>query len=259
MNMYKDEKVVGRLHSVETMGLLDGPGVRTIFFLQGCPLRCAYCHNPDSQAINAGEEVTPEDILKIAKRYRPYQGEDGGVTFSGGEPLLQGAFLAQTLQLLKKEGFNTCVDTSGYGQPQYYPEILPYVDTLLLDVKAFDEKSFREICGASMQGFLNFMTSLADNGFDGQIWLRHVMLPGYTDNAEAMEQLVETIKPIQFMVERLEIIPYHTHGTAKYEQLGLEYALSDLAPMEQEQAKEWERYANRLHAQQLSASRNARS
>ena len=128
----------GFLHSIESMGLVDGPGTRTIFFLQGCPLRCAFCHNPDTLKRVGGQEVTPQRILEIASRYRSYYGEEGGVTLSGGEPLLQGEFVYKTLELLKQEGYNTCVDTSGFGNPMYYSKIFPLVDTLILDVKAFD-------------------------------------------------------------------------------------------------------------------------
>ena len=146
-------KLLGRLHSVESMGLLDGPGNRTIFFLQGCPLRCLYCHNPDTITTKGGEEVTPDEILNIARRYRTYHGEEGGVTFSGGEPLLQGEFLYKTLEKLKNDGFNTCVDTSGFGDSKYYSKILPLVDVLLLDVKAFDSESFRKICGGNYEAY----------------------------------------------------------------------------------------------------------
>ena len=160
----------GYVHSIETMGLVDGPGTRTVFFLQGCPLRCAYCHNPDTQRRAGGEPYTPEQILEVAKRYRSYYGQEGGVTFSGGEPLLQGEFLAACLQILKREGYNTCIDTSGFGNPKYYQQILPLVDTLILDVKAFDRASFAELTMVDgFQTYLQFLASLEDSGFEGQI------------------------------------------------------------------------------------------
>lgn len=250
----------GFVHSIETMGLVDGPGTRTVFFLQGCPLRCAYCHNPDTQKRMGGEELTPEQVLHIVERYRPYYGEEGGVTFSGGEPLLQGEFLAASLQILKREGYNTCVDTSGYGDPRYYPAILPHVDTLLFDVKAFDSAAFAQL--TTVNGFdtyLAFLNSLEENGFQGQIWVRHVMVPGLTDSEEFMRQLVELIRPIWARVDRIEILPYHTAGVKKYERLGIPYRLEGVEPMDKGRAKELEIYANKVFAESLRAQRQAQA
>ena len=251
--------MIGLLHSIETMGLVDGPGTRTIFFLQGCPLRCAYCHNPDTQKKTGGQEVTPQRILEIARRYRSYYGEEGGVTFSGGEPLLQGQFLAACLQLLKQEGYNTCIDTSGFGNAKYYPEILPLVDTLILDVKAFDRKSFADITGIDgFDVYLKFIQNLDLYGFKGQIWVRHVMVPGYTDNAESMQEFIKIIKPISRRVDRIEILPYHTAGVKKYEELGIPYRLEGVEPMDKDRAKELEIYANKLFADSLKQDRRER-
>lgn len=246
-----NEVIKGRLHSIETMGLVDGPGTRTIFFLQGCPIRCTYCHNPDTQDIEGGREITPEEVLKIAKRYRNYHGEDGGVTFSGGEPLLQGKFLYKSLELLKEDGFTTAVDTSGFGNKRYYGRIFPLVDTLLLDVKAFSEKDFYNLTKGSFKTYRKFVEDLEKNGFRGQIWIRHVMVPGYTDNEESMKSLVEAIEPIKKFVERIEILPYHTAGIQKYEELGREYELEGVESMNHDVAKEYEKLANKLFATML--------
>lgn len=246
----------GFLHSIETMGLVDGPGTRTIFFLQGCPLRCAYCHNPDAISRVGGREITSHWILETANRYRTYYGQEGGVTFSGGEPLLQGQFLAESLKLLKQAGYNTCVDTSGLGNPRYYAQILPLVDTLILDVKAFDAQSFQEL--TTLPGFdsyLKFMENLERNGFRGQIWARHVMVPGCTDNEESMRQFIELLKPIRKRVDRIEILPYHTAGVKKYGELGIPYRLEGVEPMDKERAKELEIYANKLFAESLKDER----
>lgn len=248
--------MLGYLHSIETMGLVDGPGTRTIFFLQGCPLRCAYCHNPDTWKRMGGQEITPQRVLEIAARYRSYYGEEGGVTFSGGEPLLQGEFLYETLKILKQEDYNTCVDTSGFGNPAYYTKIFPLVDTLILDVKAFDQRSFAEL--TTIDGFktyLNFLANLDNYGFNGQIWIRHVMVPGYTDNIQSMHRLVEIIKPIRHRVERIEILPYHTAGVKKYHELGIPYRLEGVEPMDKEKAKEFEVLANKLFAESLHRER----
>lgn len=247
--------IKGRLHSMESMGLLDGPGNRTLFFLQGCPLRCAYCHNPDAIKIYGGQEVTSDEILDKARRYRTYHGEEGGVTFSGGEPLLQGEFLYQTLEKLKDDGFNTCVDTSGFGDPKYYSKVLPLVDTLLLDVKAFDPESFKNICGGDFHKYLKFIENLENYGFQGNIWARHVMVPGYTDNEKSMEEFVKILEPIKNKVERIEILPYHTAGVKKYEELGLDYSLKDVPEMDKKKAKTLERYANKIFAESLREGR----
>ena len=253
--MDKEQQITGQLHSIETMGLVDGPGIRTIFFLQGCPLRCLYCHNPDTQDLNGGRTITSSEILQLANRYKPYQGEDGGVTFSGGEPLLHGEFLAESVKLLKENDFNVCIDTSGYGQKKYYSQIFPYVDTILLDVKAFSEQAYLDMCFVPQKPLIDFMHQLENYGFRGQIWVRHVMVPGYTDNKKSMQELIQTIEPIQHLVERLEILPYHTMGKEKYNELNMPYLLENVEAMDKEKAKEFEVYANVLLAEQMSRDR----
>lgn len=250
---------VGRIHSIETLGLLDGPGIRTVIFLQGCPLRCAYCHNPDSQPLQsaAATEMTPAEVLALAERQRSYFGEEGGVTFSGGEPLLQGAFLVECLQLLRDAGISTAVDTSGFGDPHCYGEVLPLVDTLLLDVKAFDPERFRDLIQGSYATWVNFADSLVENGFEGQIWVRHVMLPGWTDDEASMERLVETVLPLGYLVDRIDILPYHTMGIEKHAEMGRPYRLEGMPPMDETRAWELERYANRRFIERLAAGREA--
>lgn len=248
--------VKGYLHSIESMGLVDGPGTRTIFFLQGCPLRCAYCHNPDTIKAEGGRLIEPAEVLRTASRYKPYYGQEGGVTFSGGEPLLQGEFLYESLKLLKSEGYNTCIDTSGIGNPKFYPDILPLVDTLILDVKAFDEESFKSLTTkSSFSAYLKFIDNLEDNGFRGQVWARHIMVPEFTDNYESIKKFIAILKPINHLVDRIEILPYHTAGVIKYEEMGLEYRLKGVEPMDKEKAKEFEVYANKLFADNLRADR----
>ena len=246
----------GFVHSIETMGLVDGPGTRTIFFLQGCPLRCAYCHNPDTQKKAGGRVMTPAEVVEFVGRYRPYYGQEGGVTFSGGEPLLQGKFLYECLKLLKGEGYNTCVDSSGFGDSRYYSRILPLVDTLILDVKAFNSRSFQEL--TAIDGFaeyLSFIAKLHERGFRGQIWVRHVMVPGFTDSEEAMAEFVRILRPIRAKVDRIEILPYHTSGVKKYRELGIPYRLEGVEPMDKERAKELEIHANKLFAEDLRQER----
>lgn len=246
----------GFVHSIETMGLVDGPGTRTIFFLQGCLLRCAFCHNPDTLKRVGGQAITPQRILEIAGRYRSYYGEEGGVTFSGGEPLLQGEFVYESLLLLKQEGYNTCIDTSGFGNPRYYSKILPLVDTLILDVKAFNSKSFEKLTTINgFDSYLKFLANLDNHGFRGQIWVRHVMVPGLTDNKESMEDFINILKPISARVDRIEILPYHTSGVKKYHEMGIPYRLEGVEPMDKDRAKELEIYANKLFAEGLRQER----
>ncbi|NLJ63825.1 MAG: pyruvate formate lyase-activating protein [Christensenellaceae bacterium] len=247
---------VGFIHSIETFGLLDGPGVRTIFFLQGCPLRCAYCHNPDTQDVKKTNPYTPQEILETVNKYKSYHGSDGGVTFSGGDPLLQGKFLAETVQLLKKNGINVVVDTSGFGDKRYYKDIFPYVDTLLLDVKAFDKESFKKLVAGNFDTFIDLINSLPDYGFNGQIWIRHVMVPGLSDNEESMRKLIKTVEPIMPYIERIEILPYHTMGIAKYEELNRPYLLENVPPMDKNKAKDFEIYANRIYAERVQELRS---
>lgn len=233
--------VIGRLHSIETMGLVDGPGIRTIFFLQGCPLRCLYCHNPDTQALQGGTEITPDFVLSKAERYKTYYRDNGGVTFSGGEPLLQGEFLAETLKLLKENGYNTCIDTSGYGNEKYFKEILENTDTILLDVKSFSNQGYIEMVKQKMDGFYKFLEYI-EKYYKGKIWFRHVMVPGFTDNKESMDKFIEIIKPYRDKIERVEILPYHIMGVAKYKEIGRDYKLKGVPAMNKEKAVMFESY-----------------
>jgi len=239
------------------MGLVDGPGTRTIVFLQGCPLRCAFCHNPDALQKVGGRAMTPQQIAEFAGRYRSYYGEEGGVTFSGGDPLLQGAFLYECLKLLKAEGYNTCVDTSGFGDARYFGKIMPLVDTLILDVKAFDRETFRELTTVDgFDAYRDFLAKLCrEYRFTGQIWIRHVMVPGLTDNNESMQEFVRLLAPIRARVERIEILPYHTSGVKKYRELGIPYRLEGVKAMDKDKAKELEVYANKLFAEDLKRER----
>lgn len=236
---------------------MDGPGTRSVFFLQGCPLRCAFCHNPDSQKINAGEAITPAFILDKVARYESYFGEDGGVTFSGGEPLLQGEFLYETLKLLKKKGINICIDTSGAGDKKYYDKIFPLLDYMLLDVKAFDESTYKGLIRGSFDEYLSFINNIEKNGFKGEIILRHVMIPNVSDDEKSMDKLIENVEPILKSVSKIEILPYHTLGVEKYEKLGRKYELKGITPIDKNIAKELEIYANKKFAKEFKKSSKA--
>ncbi|GAU78333.1 pyruvate formate-lyase-activating protein [Fusibacter sp. 3D3] len=234
-------EISGSLHSIETMGLVDGPGIRTLFFLQGCPLKCQYCHNPDSQHFMGSKHITVAEVVEIANRYREYyEASGGGVTFSGGEPLMQGAFLAKALKALKDQGITTCVDTSGYGVKKYYADILRYTDTLLLDIKHVTDEQHLKLTGRNMSGILSFIEALKENRFKGNVVIRHVMVPGETDHVKHMERLLELIAPIEKNIEKIEILPYHKSGIEKYSQLGWTYELENVPAMDPAVASEFE-------------------
>ena len=233
------------------MGLVDGPGIRTVFFLQGCPLRCAYCHNPDSQTMFSKDQITPEEVLNMALRYKSYyKRSGGGVTFSGGEPLLQGEFLVETLKLLKEAGINTAIDTSGYGDERYYKDILKLVDVVILDIKHFNNQGYKSITGKSKHRLNKFLSYL--NDFHGTIWLRHVMVPSITDNQESIYGLFKEVAYMADKIDRFEILPYHRLGVDKYQELNKDYSLKDTPEMDKDKAKKYENLLNRLLAEERS-------
>lgn len=248
--------IEAKLHSIETMGLADGPGIRTVFFLQGCPLRCSYCHNPDSQSMFSKSRITPEEVVKIARRYKSYyKRSGGGVTFSGGEPLLQGEFLLKTIKMLKAEGISTAIDTSGYGDLRFYKEILENVDIVLLDIKHYDNKGYKNITQKSISGFYKFLSSL--EYFHGILWLRHVMIPTITDNIESIDKIFNNISYLAEKIYKFEILPYHTMGLDKYEKLNLEYKLKEVPEMDKKKAKDFEVIlSNMLEKEKYNLSKN---
>lgn len=231
----------GRIHSIESMGLVDGPGVRTVVFFQGCKLRCAYCHNPDTWAMDGGNEMTPEELLRKIMRFRPYfERSGGGVTFSGGDPLLQPEFLLEMLKLCKEKGIHTALDTAGYGFGEY-SEILKYVDLVLIDIKHVDDFGYKNLTGRSKHGLDQFLEELDKS--NTKVWIRHVVVPGITDSAEHIEKLKGIIKEIK-NVDKVELLPYHTMGVSKYEQLGIPYRLENLEPMDKRYTKDLEKQLN---------------
>jgi pyruvate formate lyase activating enzyme len=231
------------LHSVETMGLVDGPGIRTVFFLQGCPLKCSYCHNPDSQHFMGGNRITVDEVLETAKRYKEYyDASGGGVTFSGGEALMQGEFVAEAFKTLKKNGISTCLDTSGYGVARHYDSVLKYTDHILLDIKHVDEDEHIQLTGRNMDGIKHFIEVL--KGFKGGITIRHVMIPDQTDHYEMMDRILEMVTSIQKKVDKIEILPYHKAGTEKYSQLNIPYKFEMVPAMDPVRAQVYEAYVN---------------
>ena len=226
----------GLIHSMETMGLVDGPGIRVVVFMQGCSLRCKYCHNPDTWEYGVGEKVTPEELVKKIKRYKAYfDTSNGGVTFSGGEPLRQPEFLIEALKLCKKEGIHTCIDTAGSGIGMY-DEILKYTDLVLFDVKDITEEGYKNVTLVNIDESLKFIEAMKRNRT--KIWLRHVVVPGLTDGEEHIRQFKEFIKEFD-NVEKVELLPYHLLGVNKYEKLNIKYPLEGVEAMDKELIKKY--------------------
>lgn len=219
--------MIGYINSIETMGLVDGPGIRFVVFLSGCKLRCKFCHNPETWKALDSLKITSEELLKKILKYRHYY-VDGGVTFSGGEPLLQPDFLIDILKKCKMVNLNTALDTSGVGIGKY-EEILKYTDLVILDIKAIDEDSYKTITGSSMEEFNKFLDVCTK--LNKKLWLRQVIVPGINDNEEYILKLKEFIKRIK-NVEKIELLPYHLYGVDKYYKLGIDYELVNVPAMD---------------------------
>lgn len=227
--------IIGHLHSYETLGTLDGPGLRLVVFLQGCPLRCLFCHNPDTWDMTAGRTVTIEAIVTKARRMRPYFGSTGGVTLSGGEPLAQPHFTLALLQALKNESIHTVIDTSGTAvftaserahgdDKRVLTAILAATDLVLLDIKAPLAAGFQALTSCSMAGLEQFL-ELA-NARRQTVWIRQVIVPGLNDTAEDVAEFGQFLQRYpQLQIEKIELLPYHTLGVSKYGQLGIPYPL----------------------------------
>lgn len=228
--------VKGNIDSFESMGLVDGPGVRFVVFMQGCPLRCAYCHNPETWSDEKKIQITPEELVQKILRYRTYFGEDGGVTFSGGEPLHQPEFLLEALKECKEYNIHTCLDTSGAGEE--YDEILDYCDLVILDVKELDEEKYKKLTGKSMDWFKKFLALCQKK--EKKLWLRQVIVPGYNDTEENVLKLKEFASHLK-NVEKIELLPYHSMAKEKYKKLGIKYRLENVLDMNKERCKELEK------------------
>lgn len=223
----------GYIQKIEPLGTFDGPGIRTVFFLSGCPLRCLYCHNPETWQANNGRLISVEEVLKMAKRYQPYYGKNGGITFSGGEPLMQSDFVAQCFKVLKENGFHTTLDTAGYSNNPKVDEILKYTDLVLYDLKAADKDMYHSITLGQKEVTDAFLAKTQH--YNCKLWIRQVLVPGINDNDINLELSAQSISNLK-NVDRIEVLPYHTLGQTKYEKLNIEYPLKGLKPMEQAQA-----------------------
>jgi len=228
--------VKGKIHSIESMGLVDGPGIRVVVFFQGCKLRCAYCHNPDTWHLSGGMEMTPDEIVQKIVRFKPYfDRSGGGVTFSGGDPLLQPEFLLECLKLCKLNGIHTVLDTSGFGSGNY-AEILEYTDLVLLDIKHTTSQGYVALTGKDTSGVNLFLEALRKS--KSRVWVRHVVVPGITDSVEHITKLSKIIREEVPNVDKVELLPYHVLGVSKYEALSIPYKLKGVEPMNKDKIKE---------------------
>ena len=228
-----DNNTMGRVHSVESFALVDGPGVRFAVFLAGCRMRCKYCHNPDTWDLNGGELTSADDLLKKAMRYKPYWKQDGGITVSGGEPLLQIEFVTELFKKAKEKGVSTVIDTTGQPFTREEPffskftELMKYTDLVLLDMKEINPARHKSLTGFENENILEMARCLDELG--KPVWIRHVLVPEHSDFDEDLDALGAFIATLG-NVQRVEVLPYHTLGTFKWENLGIPYKLEGIRP-----------------------------
>lgn len=231
----------GRIHSVESFGTVDGPGIRLVIFFQGCPMRCLYCHNPDTWDVNGGQEMSADTLISQFQRNRAFY-KGGGITATGGEPMRQLDFLTELFTQAKSQEIHTCLDTSGIcfdpDHPAETDALLAVTDLVMLDIKHIDDDRHRALTGHSNRRILAFAQHLSDRGVP--VWIRHVIVPGWTDDADEQQRLGYFIGGLRTL-KALDVLPYHTLGRAKYEALARPYPLPDAEPVSAEQAEQAKR------------------
>lgn len=218
--------VKGWIHSVESLGTQDGPGIRYVIFTQGCPLRCKYCHNPDTWCMKDGKEVEVEELIEKILKCKTYIcSSNGGVTISGGEPTMQVEFVKNLLQRCCEENIHTAVDTSGYVNKENFKELLPYINLVLLDIKHIDDEEHKKLTGVSNEKTLDIVKLLEEE--KQEYWVRYVVVPGINDQDVYIQELVEFLKPLKYL-KKVELISYHELGVHKWENIGLNYELKGI-------------------------------
>ena len=239
----------GFIHSTDSFGSVDGPGVRFVIFLQGCNMRCRYCHNPDTWMFPNDEDcdvkkITPSELIKQALRYKNYWGRDGGITVSGGEPLLQIDFLNELFGIAKENGISAVLDTAGQPFTREEPffskfkELMKNTDLVMLDIKHIEPEKHKALTGHSNENILDMAEYL--NEIKKPVWIRHVLVPGLTDETESLTGIRYFLDTLS-NVEKVEVLPYHTLGIYKWEALGIEYSLKDTDPPSKEAVKRAEK------------------
>lgn len=227
--------VKGRIHSIETFGTVDGPGIRYVVFVQGCPLRCLYCHNRDTWDTKGGKEVTVDEIIEDLKKYIDYlKFSGGGISVTGGEPTLQPDFVTEIFRRCKEMGVHTALDTSGFTDLSRVTELLKYTDLVLLDIKQANPEMHKILTGVSNDKNKVFAHHLSDIGIP--VWIRYVLVPGYTDDPEDLKAAADFIGGLT-NVERIDVLPYHSMGEYKWQQMGEKYKLHDVQPPDQKQVE----------------------
>ncbi len=227
--------MIGRVHSIQSMGTLDGPGVRYVIFLQGCQLRCACCHNPDTWNGNGGREYTAAELVERAGHFREYFGSAGGITLSGGEPLLQAEFAREIFELAHEKGINTCLDTSGSILSDKVKALLDVTDRVLLDIKYTDDEMYRKYVGCPLEAVLELLEYLDEKGI--ATTLRQVIIPTLNDNAENIEKL-KAIAESHRCVDKVELLPFKKICEVKYKNMGIEFPLAHIPTPTAEMMKE---------------------
>lgn len=217
--------IKGNIHSIETCGTVDGPGIRFVVFTQGCPLRCQYCHNPDTWKVNDGTEITVDELMSRIRKYKSYMRfSGGGVTLTGGEPLLQPEFAKELFKRCQKEGIHTAIDTSGFIPLEHVKEVIEYTDLVLLDIKSFNPSLYKDLTGVSNDPTIRLAKYLSK--INKPTWIRYVLVPNLTDKEEDIRALSKFLSTLNNL-ERIELLPFHKMGEYKWEELGYEYKLKD--------------------------------
>lgn len=232
----------GRIHSLESFGTVDGPGTRFVVFVQGCPMRCAYCHNPDTWEMNGGTLMEPSYIIEQYERNKPFYANGGGLTVTGGEPLMQVDFLIELFTLAKEKNIHTCIDSSGIAFNrnnasfvEKLDKLMTLTDLVMLDIKHIDPEKHKELTSQPNEPILDFAKYLNEKNVD--MWIRHVVVPGITDDEKYLFDLGYFIG--QFTnLKALDVLPYHTMGESKYEKLGIPYKLKGVPPMDKNKVVE---------------------
>lgn len=256
---------MGYIHSIETFGTVDGPGVRFVVFFQGCPMRCQYCHNPDTWDISKGKEKSADEILEMFERNRSFY-KTGGITATGGEPMVQMDFLIELFSKAKEKDIHTCLDTSGIffreewlSEPKEdtafikFLKLMSVTDLVMLDIKHIDEDAHVDLTGCSNYNILAFARYL--DKIKKSVWIRHVVVPGITYKEESLEKFGAFLKTLS-NVEKLEVLPYHTLGENKYDNLGIEYPLKGVPQLSKEEAKEAETIIRKSWGKELKETKD---
>lgn len=226
-------QILGNIHSIESFGTVDGPGIRLVVFMQGCPMRCKYCHNPDTWDYNDNKKISVEKILEKYESIKEFL-KNGGITLTGGEPLMQIDFAIQLFKTAKERNIHTAIDTSGViFNKEKIDELIKYTDLFMLDIKHIDDEEHKKLTGHSNQQILELAKYISEKNIP--LWIRHVVVPTITDKEEYLQELGRFIAGLKSL-KALDVLPYHNMAISKYESLGTEYPLKDIPPLTKEQA-----------------------